>query len=366
MNLWVRVRRRAGVGLAVAAVSAVVFAVGCGDEGSSTGSGGSDGGSAATTSGGAGSGGKVAYSTTKLLDAYTVIMSDLVQRESKAMGLDMLPTVDSNADPAKQVTDFTTLLGQGVRGILVTANDSKAIKAALDQAEAKGVPVVSADTGPAPGSGRIAMAVRVSGVAMGEQGCEVIGELTGGRGTVLEMQGALTNPAGIDRSRGFQDCMKEKFPDVKILAKPANFVQEDATKAAEAVLTTNDVDAIFLASDAAYLPGVLNVMRRHGKLKRVGEDGHLGLVTIDGSPFSLEQVRAGSVDTVISQPLGGFVKYGLEYLQRAMDGETFEPGPTDHDSEIVETDGLLEDYLKAELVTMDNVDDPDLWGNQAR
>lgn len=360
MNLWVRARKRAGVSLTMAAMGAAAFAVGCGEDNSSSGS----GGSTATTADGGG--GKVAYSTTKLLDAYTVIMSDLVQRDAKTMGLDMLPTVDSNADPAKQVTDFTTLLGQGVRGILVTANDSKAIKAALDQAEAKGVPVVSADTGPAPGSGKVAMSVRVSGEAMGKQACEVIGELTGGRGTVLEMQGALTNPAGIDRSRGFQDCMRATYPDVKILAKPANFVQEEATKAAEAVLTTADVDAIFLASDAAYLPGVLNVMRRLGKLKRVGEDGHLGVVTIDGSPFSLEQVRAGAVDTVISQPLGGFVRYGLDYLQRAMNGETFEPGPTDHDSEIVETDGLLEDYLRAELVTIDNVDDGDLWGNQAR
>jgi ribose transport system substrate-binding protein len=347
--------------LVMASVCAAAMAFGaCGSDDDSDNSGGSasGGGSASDT------GGKVAYSTTKLLDQYTVIMSDLVQRDAKEMGLDMLPTVDSNADAAKQVTDFTTLLGQGVKGILVTANDSKAIKAALDQAEAKGVPVVSADTGPSPGSGKVAMSVRVSGVAMGEQACKLIGDLLKGKGTVLEMQGALTNPAGIDRSKGFQDCMKANYPDVKILSKPANFVQEDATKAAEAVLTTNDVDAIFLASDAAYLPGVVTVMKRLGKLRPVGESGHIGLVTIDGSPFSLDQVRNGTVDTVISQPLAGFVKYGLDYLKRAMAGETFKPGPTDHDSEIKETDGLLEDYLKAELVTKDNASDPDLWGNQ--
>jgi ribose transport system substrate-binding protein len=363
MNWWSRARLRAIGGMAVAAVISVVFAVGCGgSDNSSLDESGSGGGS--TTA--AGGGGKVAYSTTKLLDAYTVIMSNLVQRDAKEMGLDMLPTVDSNADAAKQVTDFTTLLGQGVRGILVTANDSKAIKAALDQAEAKGVPVVSADTGPAPGAGTIAMSVRVSGVAMGEQACRVIGDALRGKGTVLEMQGALTNPAGIDRSRGFQDCMKANFPDVKIISKPANFVQEDATKAAEAVLTTSDVDGIFLASDAAYLPGVIDVMKRLKKLQPVGEAGHIALVTIDGSPFSLDEVRKGDVDVVISQPLTGFVRYGLDYLKRAMAGETFRAGPTDHDSEIKDTDGLLEDYLNAELVTRDNVDDASLWGNQAK
>jgi ribose transport system substrate-binding protein len=363
MNWWSRARLRASVGLAVATAIAVVFAVGCGGSDSSGGSGASGG---STTASGGGSGGKVAYSTTKLLDAYTVIMSNLVQSNAKDMGLDMLPSVDSNADAAKQVTDFTTLLGQGVRGILVTADDSKAIKAALDQAEAKNVPVVAADTGPAPGSGKVAMSVRVSGVAMGEQACRVIGDALRGKGTVLEMQGALTNPAGIDRSRGFQDCMKANFPDVKIISKPANFVQEDATKAAEAVLTTSDVDGIFLASDAAYLPGVIDVMKRLKKLQPVGEAGHIALVTIDGSPFSLDEVRKGDVDVVISQPLTGFVRYGLDYLKRAMAGETFRAGPTDHDSEIKDTDGLLEDYLNAELVTRDNVDDASLWGNQAK
>ena len=361
MMRWLKARLRASVVFAVMALAATAFAVGCGEEEKAPSA---DSGSGTTDA--PETGGKVAYSTTKLLDAYTVIMSDLVQRDAKEMRLDMQPTVDSNADPAKQVTDFTTLLSQGVRGILVTANDSKAIKAALDQAEAKGVPVVAADTGPAPGAGKVAMSVRVSGVDMGRQGCEVIGELLRGKGTVLEMQGALTNPAGIDRSRGFQDCMKASYPDVEVLSKPANFVQEEATKAAEAVLTTNEVDGIFLASDAAYLPGVLKVMDRLGQLERVGQPGHVALVTIDGSPFSLEQVRAGAVDTVISQPLSGFVRYGLDYLSRAMAGEEFQPGPTDHDSEIRETDGLLEDYLKAELVTTENVDDSNLWGNQSR
>lgn len=357
---WHRARRCAGIGFTVTALMAASVAAGCGSDGEASGGTGSG-----TAAGDAEVEGKVAYSTTKLLDAYTVIMSDLVQKHAQQMGLDMLPTVDSNADPAKQVTDFRTLLGQGVKGILVTANDSKAIKAALDQAEARDVPVVAADTGPAPGAGKVAMSVRVSGVDMGKQGCREIGRLLDGKGTVLEMQGALTNPAGIDRSRGFQDCMSMEFPDIDVLSKPANFVQEEATRAAEAVLTTNDVDGIFLASDAAYLPGVLKVMGRLGELEEVGETGHIALVTIDGSPFALEQVRAGTVDTVISQPLEGFVKYGLDYLRRAMAGETFKPGPTDHDSEIKETDGLLEDYLKAELVTQENVDDPGLWGNQS-
>jgi simple sugar transport system substrate-binding protein/ribose transport system substrate-binding protein len=47
-----------------------------------------------------------------------------------------------------------------------------------------------------------------------------------------------------------------------------------------------------------------------------------------------------------------------------MEGKTFTPGRTGHDSTIVRLpSGILEDQLPAPLVTKENVDDPNLWGN---
>ena len=47
-----------------------------------------------------------------------------------------------------------------------------------------------------------------------------------------------------------------------------------------------------------------------------------------------------------------------------MAGQTFKPGPTDHQSNIITIPNGLEDQLPAPLVTKDNVDDTSLWGNQ--
>ena len=53
------------------------------------------------------------------------------------------------------------------------------------------------------------------------------------------------------------------------------------------------------------------------------------------------------------------------YLKEAINGKKFAPGPTDHDSNIVEVaPGVLEDQLAAPLVTKENVDDKSFWGNQ--
>ena len=68
-----------------------------------------------------------------------------------------------------------------------------------------------------------------------------------------------------------------------------------------------------------------------------------------------------------AQPADAYAKYGMYYIKAAMEGKTFKPGPTDHDSTIVKLPGgILEDQLPAPLVTKSNVDDPKLWGNTVK
>lgn len=348
---------RWGARTAVAGCAAAALALaGCGSSG--------DSGSSDGEGGSGGRGYKVAYSTTSLGDAYRVVLARQVEIGGKAEGLDMMSPTDADNDPAKQITDITTMLGQGVDGIEMIVLDSGAIKPALDRAEAKGVPVVAIDQGPS--SGRVAMVVRGDNELMGRQACESLGRALDGRGKVLELQGALDGIGGQERTKGFNDCMSEQFPAIKVVSKPTDWLQERATTAAQTVLSTDrDVNGIFLASDAAMLPGVLKVLERLRRLEPIGSDGHVPLVTIDGTPFGLEQIRKGYVDALVSQPLGGYARWAAHYMKRAIDGEEFRPGPTDHGSRIIEENGNLSDILPTPVVTRETVDDEELWGNQA-
>lgn len=71
----------------------------------------------------------------------------------------------------------------------------------------------------------------------------------------------------------------------------------------------------------------------------------------------------GDIDATVSRPADRYAKYALFYAQAAVDGKTFKPGPTDHQSTIVALPNGLEDQLPVSLVTKDNVDDKTLWGN---
>ena len=114
------------------------------------------------------------------------------------------------------------------------------------------------------------------------------------------------------------------------------------------------------------LPGILNLLKSSGKLKKVGEEGHIPLISIDGTPFALEKIREGWHDAAVSQPLDLYVKYGVKYLQDAVGGKTFAAGPTDHGSEIVMYNGNPMDLLPSPVITAAEAADPMLWGNQVK
>ena len=305
------------------------------------------------------------YSVGFLTDPFQAIQVDLTVAEAKKAGLKALPVANANGDPGKQITDFHNLIGQGAQGIIVVPTDSDAIVPALTFAATKNVPVVSIDI--APAGGKLAMMVRADNIRMGEDACRTLGKALGGKGTVLSMMGDQATTNGRDRTTGFDDCMKKNFPDMKVIEQPTYWKTDKATSIAQTVVTsTPDLAGIYMQSDSVMLAGVLNVLKSAGKQKDVGQPGHIFLVSIDGTPLALQKVREGALDATISQPLDLYVKYGLYYLQAAVDGKTFAQGPTDHDSRISELNGNPMDLLPAPIVTKANADDAKLWGNQVK
>jgi ABC-type sugar transport system substrate-binding protein len=211
------------------------------------------------------------------------------------------------------------------------------------------------------------MLVRADNVRMGEEACMEMGERLGGEGKVLNVNGdnAVTN--GRNRTNGFNDCMAENFPNIEVINEAAgSWRPEDHTRIVQTTLgTVPDLAGIYLQSDAVALSGALAALDQAGKLKKVGEEGHITLLAIDGTPESLEAIREGYLDATISQPIDLYSQYGVQYAQAAVGGVVFEPGPTDHDSTIVQETGGLADELPSPVVTSENVEDPDLWGNKA-
>ncbi len=305
----------------------------------------------------------IAVDLTTLTSPFWTAYNGYITAEAEAQGIDLLEPFNSEFDTAKQITGVKNAITLGAKGIIFSPFDSSAAGTVLKTAEDAGVKVVAVDV--APTEGPVAIVVRANNVAYGEKACQYIGEHVK-EGKVVQIMGAQASINGRDRGNGFRDCVTRNFPNLVQLEVPTQaWGADEAAAGLDAVLTANpDVQAIYMHAGGVFLAPTLQTLKRKGLLHPAGEEGHVIIVSNDGIPQEFDAIRNGEADATVSQPADLYAKYGLMYLKAAIQGKTFEPGPTDHGSTIVEVaPGVLEDQLDAPLVTKENVDDPALWGN---
>jgi len=216
--------------------------------------------------------------------------------------------------------------------------------------------------------------VRADNRAYGEKACQYLGTKLGGKGKVVMLQGGLDSINGRDRTEAFNDCMKKNYPGIKVFGEATNWDGAVAAQKLQTDLTAHpDIKGVYMQSSFA-LSGTLQVLKQKGLLVDPKDPKHVFVVSNDGIPEELKDIAAGKIDATVSQPADLYAKYALYYLKAAIDGKTFKPGKTDHDSTIIQVrEGVLEDQLSAPLVTADGgtyggvssvkSDDKALWGN---
>lgn len=306
---------------------------------------------------------KVGVDLTTLTSPFWTSYNKYIVAEAKAQGIDLLEPFNSEFDTAKQITGVQNSINLGAKGIIFSPFESAAAGTVLKTAEKAGVAVVAVDV--APTAGPVAIVVRANNIAYGEKACKYIGDHVP-EGPVVQIMGDQASINGRDRGTGFRDCITKNYPKLKLLEIPTKaWSGEDAAAGLDAILnSTPDLKAIYMHAGGVFLAPTLQTLKRKGMLHLAGENGHIIIVSNDGIPQEYDAIRKGEADATVSQPADLYAKYGLMYLKQAIDGKKFAPGPTDHDSNIVEVaPGVLEDQLAAPLVTKENVDDKSLWGN---
>jgi ABC-type sugar transport system substrate-binding protein len=295
-----------------------------------------------------------------------------VPQYGKQLGLD-LKTTSSENDIAKLTANVQTLVGQGVKGVVLAPQDTAAVAPTLGQLKQKKIPVVSVDT--RPDTGDVYMVVRADNRAYGERACKFLGDTLKGKGKVAMLEGDLASINGRDRTDAFNQCMAQNYKNIKVIGLPTEWKGDVAANKLQTALAANpDINGIYMQAGGVFLAPTLNVLKQKGLLVPAGNPKHITIVSNDGIPQELKAIEAGQIDATLSQPADLYAKYALFYIKAAMAGQKFAPGKTDHGSTIVSPrPGLLEDQLPAPLVTKDGTypssvkaGDPQLWGNQVK
>ena len=311
---------------------------------------------------------RVGFTPKFLKDDFQTLMLDLSKQAFDAKGFELVGAPDPNGDIAAQVDALQNLIANGANVLVFAPIDAAGIVPAVKRANDAGALVFSIDDSPA--GGQVTATVRADNINAGAQGAEEMARRlqndacwTDSSCVVLELQGGLTTPNGLDRSNGFADTLAELAPEVTIIQRPTEWTADMAADATQNVLTQNpDLDGIFMASELM-ATAVNAQLNRAGRGAAVGDPESVIRVAIDGTPQGLQLIREGALDATVSQPLSAYATKTAELIELVMGGGTIEVGQFE-DGRVIATDVGPQYQLNATLVTSENVDSDDLWANK--
>jgi ribose transport system substrate-binding protein len=216
---------------------------------------------------------------------------------------------------ARQIQIVEAMINRGVDGIVLSPTQSTALVGVVERAADLGIPVTIFDSGIE--TERYVSYVATNNHAAGALGADTIAELLGGRGPVAMVRHSPGSDSTDSRERGFQERLKEQYPDLAIVAE--QYCMSDRAKAlavSENMLNANPgLQAFFCSSEAATI-GAAQVVRARGL------PGKLRLVGFDASPTLQEDLKDGVIDALVVQDPYQIGYVGVQTVIQQLNGET--------------------------------------------
>jgi ribose transport system substrate-binding protein len=265
-----------------------------------------------------------------------------------------LISANANNDSSKQISDIEDLIQQGVKAILVNPQDAEAIVPAIEKANEANIPVIALDRGAT--SGKLLSFLETDNVEMGRKAADYLAEQLKARygeykGNVVELQGLQGTTAARDRGKGFNDEMKSKYPNIKIIARqPADFNQEKALNVMTNILQANsNIDAVFGHNDDNTV-GAANAIDQANRFKPIGDKKHIIIIGIDGNRQAVQAIENGRIDATISQVPIEMGEQGVAEVKDFLAGKKV----------------ASHSYMRNFLITKANVNQEKLWAKELK
>jgi fructose transport system substrate-binding protein len=281
-------RRARAVTFAMTALTVPALLAGC----TSTKSGSSAGGS-----GGSGGTVKIGLITKTDTNPYFVSMRDAAQAEAKKMGAELTAAAGTaDGDNDSQVTAVQNMMASGVKAILITPNDSKAIVPTLLQAQQKGIFVAALDT-QTEGNKGVDATWATDNTKAGEQQGAYVKAALGSTAPILAMLDLRPGVSvGDQRHAGFLKGigLTDNSPEIAGV-QDTNGDQGQGQTAMENLLQKNpNINSVYTINEPAAI-GAATALSNAGKTSSVV------LGSIDGGCAGVNAVKNGQISATVMQ-----------------------------------------------------------------
>lgn len=212
---------------------------------------------------------------------FFVDISDAIKAKAAEQGYTVV-TVSGDEDANKQQNQVKDFIVQGVAAIVLTPCDSRAIGTAIQEANAAGIPVFTADIACIAPDAKVITHIATDNYSGGRQAAQAMIEALGGTGKV----GILDFPqleSVMLRTKGFREELeqqvKEKGVTLEVVSVlPGDGAKDKSFKSTQDMLQSHpEINGIFAINDPSAL-GCYAALENAGaqnKIKIVGFDGQI-------------------------------------------------------------------------------------------
>lgn len=247
------------------------------------------------------------YSGTDYMSAAVGAMQDTFEK----MGIEVIAVTDAQFKAEKQVNDIETVLAKKPDIMISVPVDAVSTASAYKMAVEQGVKIVFMDgaaEGLVPGKDYISI-VSGDNYGNGAVAAEIMAEKIGGKGKVGVVYHDVNFFVTKNRSDAFEATIKEKYPEIEIVARGGITDPNKGEEVASAMITRNpDIDGIFAPWDVP-AEGVMAAARSAGR-----ED--LVITTVDLG----ENVARSIASDGLVQGLGAQLPYDQGVAQAILAG----------------------------------------------
>lgn len=198
----------------------------------------------------------------------------------------------SETDYAGQIQIVEAMINRRVDAIVLAPIDKKAMVGVVERAGREHIPVVIFDSG--IDTGHFVSQVATDNYAAGRLAAGRMGAILRGKGKVVIVAVQPGAASTMAREQGFEDAIREKFPGIEIVDKRygmADFAKSLAVT--ENMLTAHPgLDGMFASNESSAVGAAQAVKQRKSQVKLVG---------FDWSPTLLDDLRAGTIDSLVVQ-----------------------------------------------------------------
>jgi len=256
-------------------------------------------GALATLADNAGSGKKIVYIPGLTGVAFYSSVSCGAASEAKRQGASFETQGDATFAVDKQTAVLNAVVATKPDAIMISITDPKAMVAPLLKAKNAGIKIIGVD-GDLEDKTVMSTNIQSDNLKGGALAADRLGEVMGGKGTVVTVDNAAGSIISDDRFNGFKTEMTAKYPNIKVLDRQfsANSTDKAASIVKASVANDPTISGVY-ALETANTQGAATGVQQAGKKSSVH------IVGYDTSDPIIAAIKAGTVDGTVAQyPLG--------------------------------------------------------------